>query len=79
MYVCMSVCMYVCMYVRVYIHTHTHTHTSPHPSTDNLIFVQALAIKEEAGGDEAIAPVFSRNRGFRRRFKRYGTGLAELE
>jgi hypothetical protein len=41
--------------------------------------VQALAIKEEAGGDEAIAPVFSRNRGFRRRFKRYGTGLADLE
>ena len=39
----------------------------------------AKAIKEEAGGDEAIAPVFSRNRGFRRRFKRYGTGKAELD
>ena len=29
--------------------------------------------------NEAIAPIFSRNRGFRRRFKRYGTGKAELD
>jgi len=39
----------------------------------------AQAIKGEAGDGEPIAPVFSRNRGFRRRFKRYGTGKAELD
>jgi len=46
---------------------------------DDMSRPVALAIKGEAGDDAAIAPVFSRNRGFRRRFKRYGTGMAELD
>ena len=46
---------------------------------DDMSRPVALAIKGEAGDDAPIAPVFSRNRGFRRRFKRYGSGMAVLE
>jgi superfamily II DNA/RNA helicase len=38
----------------------------------------AAAVRGEAGAGRALAPVFSRNRGFRRRIKRNGTGLADL-
>ena len=36
----------------------------------------AAAVRGEAGAGRPLAPVFSRNRGFRRRIKRNGTGLA---
>jgi superfamily II DNA/RNA helicase len=38
----------------------------------------AAAVQGEAGAGRPLAPVFSRNRGFRRRIKRNGTGLADL-
>jgi superfamily II DNA/RNA helicase len=39
----------------------------------------ARVIQEDAESGASLAPVFSRNRGFRRRLKRHGTGRAELD
>ena len=51
-----------------------HTHYLHTRTWQRLI---ADAIRAEEG--KALAPVFSRNRGFKRRFKRHGTGRAVLD
>jgi hypothetical protein len=61
--------------LNMYIFTiHMHTHYLHTRTWQRLI---ADAIRAEEG--KALAPVFSRNRGFKRRFKRHGTGRAVLD
>ena len=48
--------------------------------TDSINGAQRpMADAIRAGGDGALAPVFSRNRGFNRRLKRHGDGRATLD
>ena len=37
----------------------------------------AASVRGQAVAGQPLAPIFSRNRGFRRRVKRYGSGLAK--